>query len=73
MTAELIVFAILAAIAVACGILMVLHDNPVHSALCLVGVLFSIAILLFVAARKLCRRRSGNRLRPGRSWSYSCL
>jgi NADH-quinone oxidoreductase subunit J len=56
MTGELFLFAILAAISVICGIGMVLQDNPVRSALYLVGVLFSIAVLFlelhasFVAA-----------------------
>lgn len=45
MTGQLILFAVLAAIAVVCGIMMVLSDNPVRSALYLVLVLFSVAIL----------------------------
>jgi len=45
MTGQLILFAVLAAIAVVCGIAMVLNDNPVRSALFLVLVLFSVAIL----------------------------
>ena len=56
MTAQLILFGILAAIAVVCGISMVLADNPVRSALFLVLVLFSVALLflslhaVFIAA-----------------------
>lgn len=56
MTAQLVLFGILAAIAVVCGICMVLADNPVRSALFLVLVLFSVALLflslhaVFIAA-----------------------
>ncbi len=46
---------ILAAITVVCGIAMILQENPVRSALFLVLVLFSVA-LLFLAARRLYRR-----------------
>ncbi len=53
---QLVLFGILAAIAVVCGICMVLADNPVRSALFLVLVLFSVALLflslhaVFIAA-----------------------
>ena len=56
MTAQLVLFGILAAIAVVCGIAMILADNPVRSALFLVLVLFSVALLflslhaVFIAA-----------------------
>jgi NADH-quinone oxidoreductase subunit J len=56
MTAQLILFGVLAAIAVVCGIAMILVDNPVRSALYLVLVLFSVALLflslhaVFIAA-----------------------
>ncbi len=56
MTAQLVLFGILAAVAVVCGICMVLADNPVRSALFLVLVLFSVALLflslhaVFIAA-----------------------
>lgn len=45
MTGQLILFGILAAITVVCGIAMVLNENPVRSALYLVIVLFSVAVL----------------------------
>ena len=48
MTGQLIFFAILAALSVVCAIAMVVTENPVRSALYLVVVLFSVA-LLFVA------------------------
>jgi NADH-quinone oxidoreductase subunit J len=47
MTGQLIIFSILAAISVVCGIGMILQENPVRSALCLVLVLFSVALLYF--------------------------
>ena len=56
MTPQLILFAILAAITVVCGIAMILQENPVRSALFLVLVLFSVALLflelhaVFIAA-----------------------
>ena len=56
MTAQLLLFGVLAAIAVVCGIAMILVDNPVRSALYLVLVLFSVALLflslhaVFIAA-----------------------
>ncbi len=56
MTAQLILFGILAAIALVCGVCMILADNPVRSALFLVLVLFSVALLflslhaVFIAA-----------------------
>ena len=56
MTAQLVLFGILAAIAVVCGIAMIMVDNPVRSALFLVLVLFSVALLflslhaVFIAA-----------------------
>ena len=56
MTAQLLLFGILAAIAIVCGIAMILADNPVRSALYLVLVLFSVALLfltlhaVFIAA-----------------------
>lgn len=45
MTGQLVLFGILAAVAVVCGIAMVLQENPVRSALNLVLVLFSVALL----------------------------
>ena len=45
MTGQLLLFAILAAVSVVCGIAMILQDNPVRSALYLVLVLFSVALL----------------------------
>lgn len=56
MTPQLILFGVLAAITVVCGIAMILVDNPVRSALYLVLVLFSVALLflslhaVFIAA-----------------------
>ncbi len=56
MTPQLILFAILAAITVVCGVAMILQENPVRSALFLVLVLFSVALLflelhaVFIAA-----------------------
>ena len=56
MTGQLVLFGILAAIAVVCGVAMIMQDNPVRSALYLVLVLFSVAILflslhaVFIAA-----------------------
>ncbi len=56
MTGQLILFGVLAAIAVVCGIAMIMQDNPVRSALYLVLVLFSVALLflslhaVFIAA-----------------------
>ena len=56
MTGQLILFGVLAAISVVCGIAMILQDNPVRSALYLVLVLFSVALLflslhaVFIAA-----------------------
>src|SRR5580704_15370041 len=44
-TGPLFLFAILAAVAFVCGILMISTDNPVRSALFLVLVLFSVALL----------------------------
>lgn len=48
MIGELVLFSILAAVSVICGISMVLQENPVHCALCLVGVLFSVAVLFLL-------------------------
>ncbi|MGO8671626.1 MAG: NADH-quinone oxidoreductase subunit J [Capsulimonadaceae bacterium] len=45
MTGPLLLFGLLAAVAIVCGILMVAQDNPVRSALFLVLVLFSVALL----------------------------
>ena len=45
MNGQLILFAVLALVAVVCGILMVVQQNPVRCALNLVMVLFSLAIL----------------------------
>ena len=56
MTPQLILFAILAAISIVCGVAMILQENPVRSALFLVLVLFSVALLflelhaVFIAA-----------------------
>ena len=56
MTGQLLLFAFLAAVTIVCGIAMILADNPVRSALYLVLVLFSVAILfltlhaVFIAA-----------------------
>lgn len=56
MTLQLILFAVLAAVSVICGIAMILQENPVRSALFLVLVLFSVALLflelhaVFIAA-----------------------
>jgi NADH-quinone oxidoreductase subunit J len=56
MTLQLILFGILAAISIVCGIAMILQENPVRSALFLVLVLFSVALLflelhaVFIAA-----------------------
>ena len=47
MTGQLILFSVLAAISVVCAISMILTDNPVRSALFLVLVLFSVAMLFF--------------------------
>jgi NADH-quinone oxidoreductase subunit J len=47
MTGQLIVFSILAAVSVVCAIGMIVQENPVRSALCLVLVLFSVALLFF--------------------------
>ena len=48
MTGELVLFSILAAISVVCGIAMIAQDNPVRSALYLVGVLFCVAVLFLL-------------------------
>ncbi|BDI31364.1 NADH dehydrogenase subunit J [Capsulimonas corticalis] len=45
MSGQLILFGLLAAIAVVCGLCMILNDNPVRSALFLVMLLFNVAIL----------------------------
>jgi NADH-quinone oxidoreductase subunit J len=45
MNGEIILFALLAAISVVCGIGLIVNDNPVRCALSLVGVLLSVAIL----------------------------
>jgi NADH-quinone oxidoreductase subunit J len=45
MSAQFLLFAVLATIAVVCGVLMILQENPVRSALYLVLVLFSVALL----------------------------
>jgi NADH-quinone oxidoreductase subunit J len=45
MTGPLLLFAVLAAIAVVCGISMILQENPVRSALYLVVLLFCVALL----------------------------
>jgi len=56
MTGQLLLFAFLAAVTIVCGIAMILADNPVRSALYLVLVLFSVALLfltlhaVFIAA-----------------------
>lgn len=56
MTPQLILFAVLAAVSIVCGVAMILQDNPVRSALYLVLVLFSVAVLflelhaVFIAA-----------------------
>jgi NADH-quinone oxidoreductase subunit J len=44
-TGPLLLFGVLAAVAIICGILMISTDNPVRSALFLVLVLFSVALL----------------------------
>lgn len=45
MTGQLILFGFLAALSIVCAIAMVLQENPVRSALYLVLVLFSVAVL----------------------------
>jgi NADH-quinone oxidoreductase subunit J len=45
MNGELILFALFAAIAVVCGIGLIVNDNPVRCALNLVGVLLAVALL----------------------------
>jgi NADH-quinone oxidoreductase subunit J len=45
MNGEIILFAILAAISVICGIGLIVNENPVRCALNLVGVLLSVAVL----------------------------
>ena len=45
MTGQLIFFAVLAAISVVCAVAMIVTENPVRSALNLVLVLFSVALL----------------------------
>ena len=56
MTGQLILFGVLAAVSVVCAIAMIMQDNPVRSALYLVLVLFSVALLflslhaVFIAA-----------------------
>ncbi len=45
MTGQLILFSVLAALSVVCAVLMVVNENPVRSALYLVLVLFSVAVL----------------------------
>jgi NADH-quinone oxidoreductase subunit J len=45
MNGELILFALFAAIAVVCGIGLIVNDNPVRCALNLVGVLIAVAML----------------------------
>jgi NADH-quinone oxidoreductase subunit J len=47
MNGQLILFALMATIAVVCALGVVILDNPVRSALCLVLVLFSVAVLFF--------------------------
>ena len=70
MTAQLVLFGILAAIAVVCGVCMILADNPVRSALFLVLVLFSVA-LLFLSLHAVLSRPCRLLSMPGRLWS--CL
>lgn len=48
MTGELVLFSILAAISVVCGIAMISQESPVRSALYLVGVLFCVAVLFLM-------------------------
>ena len=45
MSGQLFLFGLLAAIAVVCGLCMILNDNPVRSALYLVALLFTVAML----------------------------
>lgn len=47
MNGQLVLFALMATIAVVCALGVVILDNPVRSALCLVLVLFSVAVLFF--------------------------
>ena len=47
MNGQLVLFALMATIAVVCALGVVFFDNPVRSALCLVLVLFSVAVLFF--------------------------
>jgi NADH-quinone oxidoreductase subunit J len=47
MNGQLVLFALMATIAVVCALGVVIMDNPVRSALCLVLVLFSVAVLFF--------------------------
>ncbi len=48
MTGQLILFCVLAVIALTCAVALILQDNPVRSALYLVLVLFSVAILFLM-------------------------
>lgn len=45
MSGQLFLFAVLAALTVVCGLCMILNDNPVRSALYLVVLLFTVAML----------------------------
>lgn len=47
MNVELLIFAFLAAMTVVCALGLVIQENPVRSALCLVLVLFNVALLFF--------------------------
>lgn len=47
MNVQLLFFAILAAVSIVCALGLILQENPVRSALCLVLVLFSVALLFF--------------------------
>ncbi len=56
-------FLIFAAIAVACAINLVVQTHPISSALSLVGVMGSLAVLYLLLGGGVHRRRAGDRLR----------
>ncbi len=58
-----LIFFIFAAIAVFCGINLVAQTHPIASALSLIGVMGSLAVLYLAAGRRIHRRGAGDRLR----------
>ena len=73
MSAELIIFSLLAVIAILSAVFMLTSKNAVHSALWLVLNLSTIGVFYIILRRSLYRHGANYRLRRGNYGAFSCL